>query len=686
MLFTVPELFGETGIDIDGTKAFLGAIESNSEIYIAKGTEIFLPESLVVSGKADLNIYGGGTIRLAPGKDLTFEDCPRIKYSVSTVGNVLPSARVGSFQQVGTSNTVLITLVDNTNPLDDRVADIAGFSVGDAIQTIRRLDNGKPVVAYRGKITSIDGLVLTTTLDNTLGGGITLLKNDQEIVIDSSTSRYCTLNFTRCDGAELNGYHEVGIGATNCKGFTVPVVNMRKAGMSIYYCDGARILSFESVNSPYYGFGAFKSRGIALLGVKSINAGVGGVVIKNCWDFTYQNFDIRAGHCYGLQIRNDTGTVPNLVNPNLQPTLATSRSGAGSRISILDCNLGLWVDDTCESLTFGTVEIVGSISGASLLHDGGNNTSFEQLIIRDHFGNGVPPNGYFTSNAPIRVSRGSGLRIAKLIMNNCLHDTLLLSTTGSSHKNLIIEDSDISECKGTFGFGSVRSGRVVIKCRDPIGIQSAALIQLASTQDFIVEQSSIESNNGGSYSTFISIELATSNVIVRNNSAKSGVVFAGISISENTTGDNVKVHDNSLVAQSQYGITCRGATTRLSVKDNVLQATKDGVTTGPSTPIHTASLTSTDHVIRYAPQVVRASFAAATLAAGVFDSIDVNVPGLGPSIMVEVVITGPGNGQGIQYWGSANSTNNLRIWRRNASAAQISAPAQNLIITLTRVL
>lgn len=647
------------------------SMRSSRDVYIAAGQTLYLPSGLAVSGLSDLNIYGGGRIKLGPGATLSFTDCPRLRFSVSVVGNNLPKAQIASFSTSGT--TASIVLADIADPGVDYVADKSGFNVGDLVQAMRYND-GIANVAYRGVVTGRSGDTLSLNNDTTLGGSATLLANGQEMVVDSSTSRYTNLEFTRCNDMLLDGYFESGVSITNCTGATVGDVSMYKAGLALYYCASARVNSYESRLSNFYGFGAFKCRSLGLGNIRTDKAGVGGMVIKNCWAWSAGSVDVRRARCYGWQIRDDNGTLPSLVNPDLQNSLDASIIGGADRVEILDSYRGIWFDDTCKDLHFGMVSISGTIGGASIQYEGAHNISIDHLTVNDHFIHG-PPTGYFNSNVPISIAGGYGFKIDKLVMRGCLHTGSLITTTGSQHFNFSVDDSDIRDCLGTINLGSSIGTHGVFKARNPRA-SIGAFILLSGCTDALIERCSFESDVGTSCTSMISVSGNTQRAIIKDNVSKSGVSLAGVYI--DATGENVQVFNNNLYAASTYGVSVRGSTSALVVRDNPIR--------NATTPLHSTSLTSTDHVIRGAPIAARGAFAAASLAAGAQEFIDVPLTGVGPSNFYQVQVAGVGNSLGLQYFAMANSSNNVRIWRRNGSAATVSAPAETVIFNMSVML
>lgn len=669
-----PEMFGAFNDGTtDDTDAFVAAVNNGNPVELLKGQSYYLPTGASISGREDLSLTGNGALLLAPGKTLAFVDCPRLVLDISVRGSTLPKALLSSFTQIDSTHTSL-TLSEMASPGDDYVNDLAAFSVGDAIQVIRVMDDGLEVVAYRGTIAARSGEMLTVENDTSLGGGYANLVTGQGVVLDASPTHYPRLELTRCNHSRVNGYYEISMQVTNCTGFSAGQVSMYKAGMSLQYCNGAHVDSFESIRSSYYGFAAFKSRGLGLGNIRTDKAGVGGVVLKDIWEFGCNAMDIRRARCYGLQLRDDTGTPPQQVNADLQPTLEYSEAGHISRLTILDSNRGIWIDDDCYNLSFGLVTIRGTAAGASVLYEGGHGVSFQHLEIVDHFIHGLP-DAYYLSTVPLSIARGDGLRIGKLVMASCRHGTAMISTSTSGHKNLLIEDSDISDCNNTVQLGSLVGGRVSIRGSNPMA-SIGAFISVAGAQDLVLEGCSFETGNEYNCSSFISIQGSSRNIHVSKNVAKSGVTLAGVYI--DAEGDNIRVSDNDLLASSSYGVTVRGASTRVLVDRNNIQ--------NAGTSLHKSGLTATDYVIRGSPKTARVDFSAATLAAGAQDYVDVAMLGVGPTQSVEISIAVTGTSLGLQYWGIANTTNSVRVWRRNGGADSMQAPSSNVVVTAVQAL
>lgn len=667
--YMTTDMFGAVGDDsTDDTAAFVAAMASNRKVIVPPGQTLFLAQDVTITGLSALAI--AGTIRIAPGKSLNFNDCPGLDYTATTIGNVMVRSTVQSFVLVD-DNTTSVTLVDQSDAFRTP-QDKSRFSVDDLVQSEQVVD-GVAVVAWRGKVLSIVGDTLTCANDTTLGGSPALLANGQTILANSSSTQYATLNFTRCDRMRLAGAREVGTSLTNCTDYAAGDNIHRVSGTSLYYCNGGSFGSLQAEDSTFYALGVFKSRSQKIGRVSSSRARVGGFVAKNVWDSDVAVINSRESGCYPAQMRNDSGTVPSAVNSALQGTLANSTRLRIGTINAVDCYRGPWLDDSCVDMDIETIYVTGTVSGSSLLCEGQTNTRIGRATIRDHFIHGVPA-GTSHANAPLRIASGNGLQIGYLEMTGCRHPDYVISTSTSAVERLYILDGLISDCSGTVNLGSVRSGSVRLRVENP-RVAGGAAFTLAGNGPLSLEGSSVGST-GLAFATGFSVTGAQDGLSLLRLRVTEGVTVASVFL--DSPGNDIRVTGGVFTAPAQYGITCRNAPVRLTVDDNLtLNATSGN--------LHTTSFTATDAVIRGKAFNATGQFAGSTIAVGATESIDIAAAVVNSLNYELQVSTSGGAADPCIYYARRQATGNVRVFRYNPTAAAVTLTAITVKLRIAQV-
>jgi len=665
--------FGAKGDGItDDRVAFVAACMNGRTIMLPEGYTFLIGATVTLTGINNIKITGDGTLKIAEGARLAFTDSANIRMQVkNTVGNKQVKSTISSLVII--PNKTELTVSDS---LGD---DYTRFSVDDSIQTFKYVD-GIRTRTYRGRITSIVGNVLYCNDDNTLGGSSSRIDVGNEIIAIQA-ARYTAVSFTRCSNIQIDGYFETVISFSDCHDFNVGNVYSLNGGMSVTFCYNGIISNYTSIEANFYGYSQFKSRGITVGNFLSDKSLLGGIVSKANWDTHYNSIIVRRASVYAGQFRDDTGTIPNIINNNLQDTLQSLNNTVSSFTSI-DCTLGLWIDQTTRDTYFGSVKVQGTINGASLLFEpiNGNtipaNINIAELIIKDHFIHGEPT-GYFESNSPLRIGGGSFLQIGRLVMKGNKHTSKLISTTSSNFKNLIIQSAQISDNLGEIELSGVENVLLSsFSVRNPLANLSTGAITVNASKNVHITLAEIGSDSGFTYGYGITVAGLCKNIRLSNNKIQTGVIAAGIIIYGNTS-DIIVGKDNEITSASNYGISIRDGATRLSSFDNVID--------GPTIKQHTLGLTSTDHRIEGVVSVYRSSFAAATLAAGVQESVDIVISGIVPSSRYKLALALTGSVQNLSYWCDVPATNVLRIYRRNATAASINAGLRDFSVQINTI-
>jgi len=676
------DFFGGVGDGItDNHAAFTAALLSNQTIIVDCG--VYLIESnLKIIGKKNLQVKGNGEIKLAQGKKIEFEDCGDLTFSVRVSGNQLTKATIESFMIPGPSapNTVQLTLI-NIGPDQD----YNKFSVGNEIQTFKIID-GVRLRAYRGKIASITGSVITCKDDTTLGGSPASIANDQEIIaITSSNDKYCFLTFKRCDGLSLEGKYNVGLGVENCKNIFIGKIFLLNAGISCYYCLNGSIDTIEAVESPFYGFGLFKSRGMRIGAVIVDKALVGGIVCKNNWDTTYTSVLCRRSAVYGAQFKDDDGTLPSVANPDLQDDLSLCRNNTVSNYLALDCNLGLWLDGQSKDLYIATAKIIRTKLGASVLFESTeitsnpSNVQFGNLTIKDHFfytDTILPPTSHATS--PLRLASGEALHIDRLIMDNCLHENSLIDTLGSPFKGLSVLSADIRNCKGQIIIDATEDIVFTnMNIYNPIS-NPGSFITITASKNVLIDNLHAFTSEVLPVSRAITIMGECHDIRIHRSRFEGKIVQAAVFIDQNSSGSNIQVVDNDIYSTGTYGVTIRGAAARIKVTEN-------NVSGSTTAGIHITALTAVDYLIEGKAFGVVGSFAAASLPPGSEEFIDLAVVGVGSSGTYNIEIYVQGSRQGLFYSAEVTTTSTIRVYRKNITSSTVNATSKNVKLKIGRM-
>lgn len=631
--------------------AAVAAAPAGGTIVIPPGTA-YLANGLTISGKTNLTVLCQGSVRCL--SDITFEDCDGLNLIGRFTGNSLVTATVVSASALTGSTSSIV--------LDDA----SGFAVNDSIQVYRVTPFNARV--YRGTVTSVAGNTLTLTDDTGIGGSIADAAAGMLCVaiVSGSLSRVV---INDSDGITVSGYYEKSLVLHNCTNFTVPEVRCNVGEFRLEFCYNGSIGSVSVKRAPFYGFGAFKSRKFTVGQVTVDKAYFGGAVFKNNYDFSVGEMNIRQGMTYGVQIRDDTGTVPSTINPDLQSTLTDTYRGTFGSINLLECQRGIWFDNESHDMLVSRLVVDSTLTEASLhLSDDAKRIVINSAIITNHNPSGLM--GDFRANAPIRLEDARDVQLNNFKFYNCLHPSLLVAADPPS-TNVTMADWLIDSCQGYIDLNGVSQMTVRdVQLRDPAADIAYVVWPHAACDGILIDGLKVSNAGAHAITSGVRIEHVStahpSNVEVRNCNIISGPTFADIFV--DSDGSDIWIHGNRCISSATNGITVRGAVSPVRVNGNCVR--------NHTNNYHTLIFTGADYSIEDLPLFGSATWDPASVATGGTTSTTLTVTGasLGDVVTVSFSV---GLG-GLILWGEVSTSNTVKAWLYNPTAGAIDLASGSL--------
>lgn len=657
-----------TGV-IDASAVLVEACQLGVRIDIPKSQTYAVAQNTTISALSGVTIKGRGGLKIAPGITLRFENCPDIEVTCAITGNV------------ELANTVTAAAAIDGTTSSITVADASQFVVGNSIQTYRSvvpsLTDTQPVDCrtYRGTITAIAGNVLTLANDTGIGGDIAAVVAGQRLVALVATNRYCYFDISNCDRPRLSGQIEVNASLTNCRDIAVGRITSVCGYLALYFCCGGSVASVTAKKSIFYGFGVFKSRSISFGPIKSDRARFGGMVCKANYDCHFLSVKTRRSGVYGVQVRDDTGTVPSNINPDLQATLANSCRVTFGTVQCLNDQRGFWLDGNCDDIVADSISVIGTLGEGSFLHEQVTGTHIRKLHIEDHLTAEVAP-VYYAAWAPMWLTAGSGLTIDQLSMKNCRHPSLLIFF-GAAFSRLTIHQGSIEGCTGIVDIGNNAHIRINnLEGRNP-PVDQQYFVRVVGGASFVEITGLKWSSNNGFKLTESPISIQSggtgepSNIRVMRSVIESGVVFAAIYT--NSNGANIEIDSNTILCASSLGVTVRGNPSKLRVHDNFIQ--------GPATRLHKTSFTATDYILAELPLFGSVSWDPPSIPNLGQAFVDITVTGASLGSLVE--LSSSAASSGLLLRGEVQTSNSVRAYYTNLTGSAVDLAARTIRAKVT---